>query len=234
MAPLSLAARLYAALPWVSQRVRAILTSLAASNGSVGSADHLARIAALRSRFQLARLLRRDGLPPVGELVAWTRVLYWLHQAEVDGSTLGHLVLVDGIDPATASRLVKRVLGITWTTARTRGFHSAFDRFVTECHRRHVARLARGRDAVVSRPGTRLRVGGKPGCCSGCAPGQPEEPRAREIGARGPLAGQPFDVAVSRHGAVYVTCGHAAVVQRLDLEAASPGRSIAVGSVPSC
>lgn len=234
MAPLSLAGRLYAALPWVSERVRAILTSLAASNGRIGSADHLARVAALRSRFQLARLLRRDGLPPVGELVAWTRVLYWLHQAEVDGSTLGRLVLVEGIDPATASRLVKRVLGITWTTARARGFQSAFDRFVAVCHRRRVALLAQRRDSVVMRPGTRLLARGKPGCCSGCAPGQPREVRASEIGARVLLAGQPFDVAVSRHGAAYVTCGHAAVVQRLDLDAASPGRSIPVGSVPSC
>src|SRR5512144_884345 len=98
MAPLSLAGRLYAALPWVSERVRAILTSLAASNGRIGSADHLARVAALRSRFQLARLLRRDGLPPVGELVAWTRVLYWLHHAEADGSPLARLALADGLD----------------------------------------------------------------------------------------------------------------------------------------
>lgn len=234
MASLPLAGRLYAALPWVSQHVRAILTSLAASNGCIGSADHLARITALRSRFQLARLLRRDGLPPAGQLVAWTRVLYWLHQAEVNGSTLGHLVLVDSIDPATASRLVKRVLGITWTTARARGFQSALDRFVTECHRRHVARLARRRETAVSQPVRRLRGRGKPACCSGCAPGKLEKAHAPEIGVRVALAGQPFDVAVSRHGAVYVTCGHAAVVQRLDLDAASPGRSIAVGSVPSC
>src|SRR5512144_1812366 len=98
MAPLSLTAKLHAALPWVSPQARAILTWLAACNGSIGSAEHLARVVALRSRFQLARLLRRDGLPPVGELAAWTRVLYWLHHAEADGSPLARLALADGLD----------------------------------------------------------------------------------------------------------------------------------------
>jgi YVTN family beta-propeller protein len=234
MAPLSLTAKLHAALPWVSPQARAILTSLAACNGGIGSAEHLARVVALRNRFRLARLLRRDGLPPVGELAAWTRVLYWLHQAEADESPLARLALADGLDPATASRLVKRVLGITWTMARGRGFQSAFDRFVAVCHRRPVALIAQRRASTVMRPGTRLCAHGKPGYCSGCAPGQPREVRASEIGARVPLAGQPFDVAVSRHGAAYVTCGHGAVVQWLDLDAASPGRAIPVGSVPSC
>jgi len=78
MPPLALASLLHQALPWLSVDGRAVVNTLVCDNGRVGSAQALCQRVGLRSRFQLNRLLRREGLPPYEELSGWVCVFYWM------------------------------------------------------------------------------------------------------------------------------------------------------------
>src|SRR6266404_5312380 len=78
MPPLALASLLHQALPWLSVDGRAVVNTLVCDNGRVGSAQALCQRVGLRSRFQLNRLLRREGLPPYEELSVWVCVFYWM------------------------------------------------------------------------------------------------------------------------------------------------------------
>ena len=77
MPPLPLTTLLQAALPELSTRTRAVLSTLGCYNGDVPAAGEVATLVGMRSRFQLARTLRQEGLPPFEELAGWARVLYW-------------------------------------------------------------------------------------------------------------------------------------------------------------
>src|SRR5206468_10105508 len=82
MPPLALASLLQGALPWLSPEGRAVVNSLVCSNGRVGSAQALCQRIGLRNRFQLNRLLRREGLPAYEELSGWVCVLHWMLKAD--------------------------------------------------------------------------------------------------------------------------------------------------------
>src|SRR2546428_12984737 len=71
MPPLALTALLQQALPWLSADGRAVMNTLVCSNGRVGSTQVLCERVGLRSRFQLNRLLRREGPPPHEEPAGW-------------------------------------------------------------------------------------------------------------------------------------------------------------------
>src|SRR5216683_1465764 len=82
MPPLALTSLLQHALPWLSADGRAAVNTLICTNGRVGSARALCARLGLRSRFQLSRLLHREGLPPYEELAGWICVLYWMLMAD--------------------------------------------------------------------------------------------------------------------------------------------------------
>src|SRR5687767_4492511 len=129
MPPLRLTSLLQSALPQVSQPSRALLSSLACVNGSLLPANEVAAWIGLRNRFQLNRVLRRDGLPPLGELAARVRVLYWACRAEETGASLRELALHDHVQPAVAYRLVRRVTGRRWSELRRAGVDVVLSRF---------------------------------------------------------------------------------------------------------
>src|SRR5437667_10173193 len=81
MPPLRLTNVLQTALPPLSATSRAVVSALACCNGHASSAGEIAAWVGLRDRHQLARGLRRDGLPPLEQLAGWARVLYWVREA---------------------------------------------------------------------------------------------------------------------------------------------------------
>src|SRR5439155_19684693 len=130
--PLPIAQLLHAALPWLSTLGRAIVSALVATRGRPASAQTLAVWLGMRDRFQLARVLRREGLPSVRALADWICVLHFLLVSESSGQPL----LRQAGDPdqaATDYRRVRRTLGVTWREGRSRGFAWALLRFRACC-----------------------------------------------------------------------------------------------------
>src|SRR5256885_4776289 len=113
MPPLALTSLLQQALPWLSADGRAVMHTLVCNNGRVGSTQALCERLGLRSRFQLNRLLRREGLPSYEELAGWVSVLYWMVQddAAKGRAALRALAPQTRIEIASAYRLVRRVTG---------------------------------------------------------------------------------------------------------------------------
>lgn len=112
MPPLRLTSLLHSVFSQVSPTGRAVLSTLGCRNGDPPPADEVAAWVGLRNRHQLARALRRDGLPPLEQLAAWTRVLYWMLEAEATGASLLQLAHREDLDPSAAYRLVRRVTGL--------------------------------------------------------------------------------------------------------------------------
>ncbi len=100
---------------------RAVLEAVVLSEGSIGSAERVARALGLRNRFGLARLLKREGLPPLHRLAAWTTILCWVRTAERDGTCLFRLATRWHRHPSACYRLVKEVTGLSWREVRARG-----------------------------------------------------------------------------------------------------------------
>src|SRR5438270_8280739 len=124
MPPLPLTSLVQSALPGLSPDSRAVVRVLGCCNGQL-TPTSVAQWLGLRTRYQVARLLRRDGLPPFEDLAAWTRVLYWLRQSESTGASLLQLVRRDGLDPSGAYRLVHRVTGLRWSELRRSEEHTS-------------------------------------------------------------------------------------------------------------
>lgn len=99
---------------------RAVVEAILLSEGSIGSAQLVARSLGL-NRFQLARLLKREGLPPLHRLAAWTTILSWVRAAEGDDTCLFRLALRSHRHPAACYRLVKEVTGLSWKDVRRLG-----------------------------------------------------------------------------------------------------------------
>ncbi len=129
----SIARLLRAALPKLSFRARAILDALLLSGGSIGTAEELAPHLGLRSRFQLARLLRQEGLPPLHELAAWARLLSWVHRAEATDCSLCQVAFESRRDPSACYRDVKRLTGRYWSEIRRRGWQGLIADFLGHC-----------------------------------------------------------------------------------------------------
>ena len=139
MPQLPLATALLGSMPWLSPRGKAAINFLVCDNGRAASAERLASSLGLRNRFQLARLLRSEGLPPYDDLTAWVSLLYWRQEAERTDSTLVDLAERAHITAETSYRLVRRITGLRWSDVRdappgassspaaigsTAGFHS--------------------------------------------------------------------------------------------------------------
>src|SRR2546430_8028242 len=150
MPPLPLTALLQTALPRMSLASRAVISALGCLNGKPPCAGEIAAWVGLRDRFQLARALRRDGLPPLEQLAGWARVLYWVLEAESGDRSLLELARREQLDPAVAYRLVHRVTGLRWSQVRRAGLAAMLARFRECCRDRFLS--PRPRAATPTRP----------------------------------------------------------------------------------
>ncbi|HEV8382372.1 MAG TPA: YncE family protein [Gemmatimonadales bacterium] len=226
MPPLALASLLQEALPWLSSDGRAVLNTLVCNNGRVGSAQALCRHLGLRSRYQLHRLLRREGLPPYEELSGWVCVLHWMLRADagVGRGALLALARQTPIETATSYRLVRRVTGHSWKDLRRAGTPEVVSWFHQRVH------PASSQRQVVPRP--LVRTPAETAATFGLA--QPWSGRGARQAERLLLEGAPYGVAVRGHDLAYITRGHGAAIERLDLKTGRFLGSIAVGCTPTC
>ena len=124
------------AVPWLSPLGHKILSTLIACDGKIGSVEVFAHNAGFTSRHQLARLLHREGLPPLEELGAWVYTLGRLLDWEASHVSLCKSALWSGDDPGTHYRRIQHLCGVRWSEARTVGFDHMLVRFVQRCGRR--------------------------------------------------------------------------------------------------
>ncbi len=228
MPPLRLTNLLHSACPDVSPTTRAILSTLGCSNGAP-HADEVAAWVGLRDRHQVHRWLRRDGLPPLKRLSGWTRVLYWLLEAEASHASLLQLARREHIDVATAYRIVVRVTGTHWSQLRRAGLAAALSRFQRDV-KRTGARLqdASTPQYAVDRPAGPSRPVAAP-VTKHPASTRPAGNLAERVG----VSGCPYDVVIDRRGVAYVTQLHAAALQRLAVSPLRVTGSIPTGAAPT-
>jgi hypothetical protein len=106
------------AMPFVP---RAIVEAILLTEGPIGSAGVVAGTLGLGSRFRLARLLKREGLPSLHRLAGWVTVEAWVSAAEREGTSLFRLAYRSHRHPSACYRLVKEVTGLSWMEVRKRG-----------------------------------------------------------------------------------------------------------------
>src|SRR5207247_6841266 len=123
------------ARPPLPREARAVVDLLACTNGLLPSGSEVVTFLGLRTRHQVARVLRRAGLPPLEELAGWTRVLHWLNEAERTGNSLLQLARESRLEPATCYRLVRRLTGQPWSRVRRGGVAGGPTRFRTPFYR---------------------------------------------------------------------------------------------------
>lgn len=233
MPPLQLTHLLHTSLPHVSVRGRALLSALACVNGHPSSTTELAHWLGFHDRYQLARALKREGLPPMETLGGWTRILYWIIEAQATGSTLRELALREHLDPAVAYKLVRRVTGRRWSEILQDGLSGAVLSFRDHCSNGAVPRESRHPSAG--------NGSGRPPFTGHLVPAAVDPARvASRIRLRGVLGERvavpdyPFDVALTSAKIALVTRGHAAAIDVVSLDGTPHvARTIPVGPVPT-
>lgn len=237
MPPLPLTTLLHTALPGLSHDSRAVVSALACFNGNPRSPDHVAALVGMRNRYQLARTLRREGLPPLRELAGWARVCYWLQETERDGTSLSRLARCDGLDPAVAYRLVHRTTGLHWSEARDAGL-VLIARRLRDRYPPGMRELVPGRGCLTTR---RKSAGGDAAasdaqaiepCTRESMSPRPAHPRGH-LAKRLSLTGSPFDVVATSNGIAWLTRSLAAAVECVRLRPLGLIGSIRTGAVPT-
>jgi len=235
MPPLQLTNLLHKTLPHLSVNGRALLSALGCVNGRPTSISELAEWLGFHDRYQLARALKREGLPPMQTLGGWTRTLYWIIESQTSGATLRELARRERLDPAVAYRLVRRITGRRWSEIRHAGLQETLLSFREHCRR--CAGAARIRHAP-----SPVRPGSAHAPKTRGTPPKLEIDRSRPLAPvrlRGILAdrvaisGAPFDVALALSNVALVTRGHAAAVDVVALDRPRVTRTISVGPVPT-
>jgi hypothetical protein len=122
-------------MPWVSTVGRSVLMALVKRHGYPGPADSFAASIGVRNRYQLSRILQRDGLPCLEELAGWVRLLTWVTSWETSGVPLSRSALSSLRDPSPMFRLVERLTGHTWTQVRSLGSDWVFLQLLERCRR---------------------------------------------------------------------------------------------------
>jgi len=245
MPPLPLAKILNVALPSLAGEARAVVDVLTCRNGLLPPAGDVATFLGLRTRHQVARTLRRASLPPLEELAAWTRLFYWVLQWEETGASLLALARQSHLEPATCYRLVRRLMGQPWSRVRRSGIAGALLRFrtiwkdsgihqlVLQPYLQAVARQEAGGALAVGagdfRPDVNIRAVRRPPRAVADPVGRPRGVLASRLG----IPGYPFDVAMTRDGAAWLTRVHAAVLERLQLQPLASTGVIRVGIAPT-
>ena len=233
MPPLQLTHLLHSSLPHVSVRGRALLSALACVNGRPTSTTELAHWLGFHDRYQLARALKREGLPPMETLGGWTRTLYWIIESQASGATLRELARREHLDPAVAYKLVRRVTGRRWSEIQREGLSGAVLSFRGHCISRSIAQNIR--------LGAPANGAGRPSFTGHLVAAPVETARAAPrirlrgvLGERVPVSGAPFDVALTAAKLALVTRGHAAAIDVISLEdRPRVVRTIPVGPVPT-
>lgn len=110
-----------AARPAWSLVPRALVEAICFVEGPIGSADRVVHALGLRNRFELARLLMREGLPSLHRMAQWATMLSWVTAAERDRVSLCCLALRAGRYPGACYRQVREVTGLCWEEVRARG-----------------------------------------------------------------------------------------------------------------
>jgi len=243
MPPLLLTSLLQTALPRLSSASRAVVSTLGCLNGNTPSARDMATWVGLRDRYQLARVLRRDGLPPLEDLTRWARVLYWMVEAESSGATLRQLAQRERLDPAAAYRLVHQVTGRPWLQAKTAGLQAALLQLRERCG----MGLMGAREPATQVP-RRMAVAVGDGVVTSTVQAQASRPSRRPPGVglapllhhpagvlveRCLMGGYPFDVATTPDGMAFITRSHAASLEVLRLQPFRAVGSARTGPAPT-
>lgn len=118
--------------PAMRLRARSVVEAVVLAKGSIGSAEVVARELGLRNRFQLARLLEREGLPPLHRLTEWVTVLNWITCAERERVSLLKMAFQSDRHPSACYRLVKKVTGCGWEEVLVHGSAWALRQFLKE------------------------------------------------------------------------------------------------------
>ena len=126
--------------PTLTLYPRAIVEAVCLSEGSIGSAHAVARTLGLKNRFSLARLLRREGVPPLHRLAGWATVLSWVLAAEQTSVSLCWLAFRSRRHPSACYRLVREVTGLSWERVRARGSTWVQHRLLAELRRARTQR----------------------------------------------------------------------------------------------
>jgi len=120
------------ARPQMTLRARAVVEAILLSKGSIGSAESVARLLGLKNRFQLARLLQSDGLPPLHRLTEWVTVLSWVATAAYEGVSLCWMAFRSRRHPSACYRMVKKVTGCGWEDVQAKGSAWVMGQFLKE------------------------------------------------------------------------------------------------------
>ena len=120
------------ARPQMRLRARAVIEAVLLSKGPIGSAQVVARALGLSNRFQLARLLEHEGLPPLHRMTEWVTVLNWVESAEREHVSLCWMAFRCHRHPSACYRLVKKVTGHGWEEVLDKGSPWALRRFLSE------------------------------------------------------------------------------------------------------
>jgi len=120
-------------VPHVSAEGRALLLALGRDGGRLTAAAFHAAQVGLHNRHQLARSLRRDGLPPLEELAGWVSVMVWVFAWESEGTSLFRSAIDSQREPATCYRTVKRITGLSWRAVCERGMPWVLLQFRERC-----------------------------------------------------------------------------------------------------
>lgn len=108
-------------LEWLSPAARRVVAVLSNFDSRGLPSDRVAKLSNLGNRHQLARVLARDGLPALGELRTWVRLVGWVLEWECDRTSLYHLAMAQDLNPAVCYRTIKRLTGVRWVDVRSRG-----------------------------------------------------------------------------------------------------------------
>ncbi len=242
MPPLQLTSLLQDSLPHLSSKGRAVLSALGCVNGRVPGSAELAAWLGFHDRYQFARAMRREGLPPLETLGGWARTLYWLLESESSGATLRELAERDHLDPAVAYRLVRRVTGRRWSEIRREGLALILLHFRDQCRDGLGTKSAtpyltldvRGDGGSAPAADSRRTSLGGEAIATASAWRSRRPPHLRgTLCERVPVSGSPFDVALTPTDLALVTRGHAAALEVLRLSPPRIVQSINVGPVPT-
>jgi len=133
------------ARPRMTLHARAVIEAILLSKGPIGSAERVARILGLKNRFRLARLLLREGLPPLHRFTEWVTVLSWVAAAEREQVSLCWMAFRSRRHPSACYRLVKKVTGHGWEEVQVKGPAWVLRQFLKELHawdrRRHPIKV---------------------------------------------------------------------------------------------
>jgi len=217
-------------------------------NGHPPCSQEFAAWLGFHDRYQLARALRREGLPPLEVIGGWARTLYWMTEAEASGTSLRELAERERLDPAVAYRLVRRVTGRRWSEVRRDGLAVTLVRFHDRCARtaprapataafaRSLPLAAGVRAAPLPRSAARPVRGPWREASNGArvlSPRVPGHGVVQRISERVAVSGSPFDVTFASSGEALVTRGHVAAIDVLHFNPLRVAHTIPVGPAPT-